>query len=74
MQFKRSENNFNHEDYMDVAIENMVCPRPEMLDGFDQSDYDLCGMEQEYAKCNLGEPQFMRYKGCIKQDWVFTMW
>ena len=69
MQFKRSENKFNHIGTWGVAIENMVCPRPEMLDRFDQSGYDLCELEQEYAKCNLGEPQFMRYKRCIKQDW-----
>ena len=62
MQFKRSENKFNHIGTWGVAIENMVCPRPEMLDRFDQSGYDLCELEQEYAKCNLGEPQFMRYK------------
>ena len=52
-----------------VAIENMVCPRPNKLDRFDQSGYDLCELEQEYAQCNLGEPQYMRYKRCIKQDW-----
>ena len=69
MQFKRSDNKFNTQGTWGVALENHVCPRPELLDRFDQSGYDLCELEQQYAKCNLGEPQYMRYKRCVKQEW-----
>jgi len=69
MQFNLSENNFNDRRTWGNAIENMVCPRPYMLDRFDQSGYDLCLLEQEYAKANMGSHDYMRYKACIKQDW-----
>jgi len=69
MQFKLSQNNFNHQRTWGTAIENMVCPHPDMLERFDQSGYDLCKLEQEYAKANLGSHDYMRYKACIKQDW-----
>ena len=41
-----------------------------MLDGFDQKGYDLCKLEQEYAKSKFDSHDLMRYKACIKQDWV----
>ena len=69
MQFKLSQNNFNHQRTWGTAIENMVCLHPDMLERFDQSGYDLCKLEQEYAKANLGSHDYMRYKACIKQDW-----
>tara|TARA_B000000609_G_scaffold157167_1_gene151083 strand:- start:1459 stop:2124 length:666 start_codon:yes stop_codon:yes gene_type:complete len=69
MQFKLSKNNFNGFATWGVALENQVCPSPDMLDRFDQSGYDLCKLEQEYAKANLGSHDLMRYKACIKQDW-----
>ena len=69
MQFKLSQNNFNHQRTWGTAIENMVCPHPDMLERFDQSGYDLCKLEQEYAKANLGSHDYMRYKALIKQDW-----
>ena len=69
MQFKLSKNNFNSSRSWGVALENHVCPHPDMLDRFDQSGYDLCLLEQEYAKANMGSHDYMRYKACIKQNW-----
>ena len=48
MQFKLSKNNFNGFATWGVALENQVCPSPDMLDRFDQSGYDLCKLEQEF--------------------------
>ena len=70
MHFKISQNKFNQQRTWGVAVETQVCPHPRMLDRFDQSGYDLCMLEQEYAKVNIGEHNYMRYKACIKQDWL----
>jgi hypothetical protein len=40
-----------------------------MLHLFDQSGYDLCPLEQEYAKKNMGEADFVRYRRAIAQPW-----
>ena len=72
MQFKLSQNKFNTRRTWGTAIENMVCPHADALDRFDQSGYDLCLLEQEYAKVNMGSHDYMRYKACIKQDWYIN--
>lgn len=72
MPFKLSQNEFNARGTWGTAIENMVCPHADALDRFDQSGYDLCLLEQEYAKANMGSHDYMRYKACIKQDWYIN--
>ena len=70
MQFKISQHNFTQLGTWGVALEDQVCPRLEKLDKFDQSGYDLCELEQEYAKANMTTVGFNRHRRCIKQDWL----
>ena len=61
MQFKLTQNKFNQQGTWGAAIENMVCPNADALQRFDQSGYDLCLLEQEYADANT-------YNSNIKQQ------
>ena len=65
MQFKLTQNKFNQQGTWGAAIENMVCPNADALQRFDQSGYDLCLLEQEYADANT-------YNANIKQDWYIN--
>jgi len=67
--FHRSENHFNTKPTWGTAIEQMHCPTYEALSLFDQSGYDLCPLEQEYAKKNMGEADFVRYRRSIAKPW-----
>ena len=43
-----------------------------MLHLFDQSGYDLCPLEQEYAKVNMGEAEYIRYRRAIAKPWILS--
>ena len=68
--FNISDNAFNTRGTWGTAIEQMHCPNPDALHLFDQSGYDLCPLEQEYAKVNMGEADFVRYRRAIAKPWI----
>jgi len=67
--FKRTSHTFNSRGTWGTAIEQMHCPNADMLHLFDQSGYDLCPLEQEYAKKNIGDADFVRYRRAIAKPW-----
>ena len=67
--FNTTQNTFNSMGTWGAAIEQMHCPNAESLYFFDQSGYDLCPLEQEFAKANTGEADFIRYRRAIAKDW-----
>ena len=67
--FKNTLHTFNSKGTWGTAIEQMHCPNAEALHLFDQSGYDLCPLEQEYAKVNMGEADFVRYRRSIAKPW-----
>ena len=69
MHISKSKNTFNSRGTWGTAIEQMHCPNADMLHLFDQSGYDLCPLEQEYAKKNIGEADFVRYRRAIAKPW-----
>ena len=69
---KLSNETFSERRTWGNAIEQMHCPNPDMLDLFDQSGYDLCPLEQEYAKVNLSEPEYIRYRRAIAKPWILS--
>lgn len=69
MQFNLSKNKFVERGTWGIPLENQVCPHPSFLDRFDQSGYDLCRLEQEYALVNIKQHDYMRYHACIKKEW-----
>ena len=70
--FKNTQNTFNSRGTWGTAIEQMHCPNAESLQLFDQSGYDLCPLEQEFAKANMGEAEFVRYRRAIAKPWFET--
>ena len=70
--FERTSHTFNSQGTWGTAIEQMHCPGAEALHLFDQSGYDLCPLEQEYAKKNMGEADFVRYRRSIAKPWFET--
>ena len=73
MNFIISKNELDPRRTWGCAIEEMACPPYSMLDRFDQSGYDLCPLEQEYAKANMTEVAFNKYRRCIRKDWLETI-
>ena len=69
---KISTEKFNSKPTWGNAIEQMHCPNVDMLNLFDQSGYDLCPLEQEYAKVNMGEPEYIRYRRAIAKPWIVS--
>ena len=67
--FKNTQNTFYSRGTWGTAIEQMHCPNAESLQLFDQSGYDLCPLEQEFAKANIGEAEFVRYRRAIAKPW-----
>ena len=72
MHISKSKNIFNSQGTWGTAIEQMHCPNAESLQLFDQSGYDLCPLEQEYAKVNMGEAYFVRYRRAIAKPWLLS--
>ena len=70
--FKLSNEEFSNRRTWGTAIEQMHCPNIDMLHLFDQSGYDLCPLEQEYAKVNMGEPEYIRYRRAIAKPWILS--
>lgn len=70
--FKISKEQFSDRRTWGTAIEQMHCPNADMLHLFDQSGYDLCPLEQEYAKANMGEPEYIRYRRAIAKPWILS--
>lgn len=70
--FTNTQNTFNSQGTWGTAIEQMHCPNVEALQLFDQSGYDLCPLEQDYAKVNMGKPEYMRYKCAIAKPWILS--
>jgi hypothetical protein len=68
--FKLSDQHFSDRHTWGCAIEQMHCPNADMLHLFDQSGYDLCPLEQEYAKVNMGEAEYIRYRRAIAKPWI----
>ena len=69
---KLSKENYNTMGTWGCALEQMNCPNADMLHLFDQSGYDLCPLEQEYAKVNMGEPEYIRYRRAIAKPWILS--
>mgnify|MGYP003624450733 CR=1 FL=1 len=67
--FQQSTNTFNPRGTWGCAIEQMHCPNADSLYLFDQSGYDLCPLEQEFAKVNMGETDYIRYRNAIAKTW-----
>ena len=70
--FKLSQEEFSNRVTWGTAIEQMHCPNADMLHLFDQSGYDLCPLEQEYAKANIGEAEYIRYRRAIAKPWILS--
>lgn len=70
--FTNTQNTFYSQGTWGTAIEQMHCPNVEALQLFDQSGYDLCPLEQDYAKANMGEPEYMRYRRAIAKPWILS--
>ena len=70
--FTNTQNTFHSQGTWGTAIEQMHCPNVEALQLFDQSGYDLCPLEQDYAKANIGEPEYMRYRRAIAKPWILS--
>ena len=70
--FKLSKENYNSMGTWGCALEQMHCPNADMLHLFDQSGYDLCPLEQEYAKVNMGEAEYIRYRRAIAKPWILS--
>jgi len=70
--FTNTHNTFYSQGTWGTAIEQMHCPNVEALQLFDQSGYDLCPLEQDYAKANMGEPEYMRYRRAIAKPWILS--
>ena len=70
--FTNTQNTFHSQGTWGTAIEQMHCPNVEALQLFDQSGYDLCPLEQDYAKANMGEPEYMRYRRAIAKPWILS--
>jgi len=68
--FEISNEKFSDRRTWGCAIEQMHCPNADMLYLFDQSGYDLCPLEQEYAKVNMGEAEYIRYRRAIAKPWI----
>ena len=69
MEFINTGNSFNRMGTWGVALENQVCPPISKLNKFDQSGYDLCELEQEYAEANNSTVSPMRWRQSLRQDW-----
>ena len=70
--FTNTQNTFYSQGTWGTAIEQMHCPNVEALQLFDQSGYDLCPLEQDYAKANMGKPEYMRYRRAIAKPWILS--
>ena len=69
---KLSTEQYNSMGTWGTGIEQMHCPNADMLHLFDQSGYDLCPLEQEYAKVNMREPEYIRYRRAIAKPWILS--
>ena len=64
-----TSNELNTSKYWSIQIPYEYQPTPEDISLFDVNGYDLCGLEQEYAKVNMSATEH-RYKQAIKKDWM----
>tara|TARA_Y100001972_G_C7627971_1_gene315103 strand:- start:344 stop:976 length:633 start_codon:yes stop_codon:yes gene_type:complete len=67
--FTLTKEKFTESGTWGVALEEMTCPNHNMLALFDQSGYDLCPLEQEYAKVNMSNVDLVRYRKAIAKPW-----
>ena len=67
--FTKSIFSFNQRGTWGNAIEQMHCPNKDSLHLFDQSGFDLCPLEQDYAKANMTETDFVRWRTAICKEW-----
>jgi len=64
-----TSNELNPSKYWSIQIPYEYQPTPEDISLFDVNGYDLCKLEQEYAKVNT--PAFNhRYKKALKYNWM----
>ena len=64
-----TSNELNPSKYWSIQIPYEYQPTPEDISLFDVNGYDLCNLEQEYAKVNT--PAFNhRYKKALKYSWM----
>lgn len=70
MHIKIRPNQFNRIHHWTVPLENQCCPKIELLDKFDQTGYDLCELEQQYADINTDTVTNMRYRKSIRKEWL----
>ena len=64
-----TSNKLNPSKYWSIQIPYEYQPTPEDISLFDVNGYDLCKLEQEYAKVNT--PAFNhRYKKALKYNWM----
>ena len=62
-------NKLNETKYWTNQISNEYQPIVNDISLFDVNGYDLCVLEQEYAKVNMSATEH-RYKQAIKKDWM----
>jgi hypothetical protein len=68
MKLVLTDNKLSSTQYWHHPIEKEYKPTPSDVYLFDVNGYDLCNLEQEYARVN-GVPSSHRYKQTLKQDW-----
>lgn len=67
---RTSSNKFDQRPTWGVAIENMAMPSPSKLALFDQSGYDLCPLEVEYALANGADVGLVRDRKSLCKPWI----
>jgi hypothetical protein len=69
MKLELTSNEFDQAKYWATQIFNEYQPQAADVSLFDVNGYDLCILEQEYAKVNMSATDH-RYKKAIKKDWM----
>ena len=69
MKLELTSNEFDQTKYWATQIFNEYQPQAADVSLFDVNGYDLCILEQEYAKVNMSATNH-RYKKAIKKDWM----
>jgi len=69
MKLELTSNKLSQTKYWINEIITEYQPMANDISLFDVNGYDLCGLEQEYAKVNMSATEH-RYKQAIKKDWM----
>jgi hypothetical protein len=72
MKLELTTNKFDQAKYWATQIFTEYQPQAADVSLFDVNGYDLCILEQEYAKVNMSAVEH-RYKKAIKKDWMIDL-